>query len=489
MGESEIKVNETHICVLKRNIGGLYVDYYPLNFDFIEELSELKRMAMNSNRNSYEMEEFINNSPLNVLLGSFNYCHNLSNPFQGISSIKTTDYLNYKKKIDNYKTRIEIELKSKFKNGEITEEMISVQLDEQIQKYKKYEREKLFEDIYNRITPYLLDKAYKSFGNQKDILAFSHRRVGWSFPKFKLSDEFEVIFKSNFGYGASSYFFTHIRYKEIDILPFSDWIRYRFAEKTEIIRYTRRHSLDNESWRITMDFTSELFNYSLKNPNDFINKWIINECVEMVSGLEELLNMDKNYKVLNSFFNKNSETLMGLDFIDFKGEKISGALTFLSKIKELILFSKVIPSLIERVLNCNLSIYHNLDIEIIKLNKKIEDLESQIDKILPNWKRLNEELNDFNFKSNQMFIQYKILNPQVKDHQNYRKLFEDEFNSKYPRYIICNKEFETIDNEYSSLKKEIIREKSWRKKFCSYRETIEVHFKSIDRPLFNQQLG
>ena len=92
----------------------------------------------------------------------------------------------------------------------------SEQIEEFINKYHQEERQKVIDKIKKRIIPYLLDKAYKNFENKKYILAFSHRRVGWSFPNLQLSNEFEVIFKTNFGYGSSSYFFTNIKYKKID---------------------------------------------------------------------------------------------------------------------------------------------------------------------------------------------------------------------------------------------------------------------------------
>lgn len=480
MEVSEIKINETHICVLKSNGRELFVDLHPLKFEFNVELSELERMAENPNRSSFELEEYIDNGPLKVLLSYFNYCENLSRPYQGISSIKTTDYLTYKKKLDDYKTKIELDNKS----------YSTEQIQELINEYQKQEKQEVLSKVKARVIPYILDKTYKAFENQKEILAFSHRRVGWSFPKFKLSDDFEVIFKSNFGYGTASYFYTNIRYKEIDILPYSDWIRYRYAEKSEIIRYTRKHQLKNESWRMTMDFTSELFNYSEKSPNDFINKWIVNECIEMVDGLENLLNRNQNYEIINSFFFKDLRTtLMGIELINFKGERISGALSFLEKIKGLIVFSNTIPSLIERILNCNLSIYHELNVEINKLNQIIKELENQIDKIHPNWTKLKTEIDDFNIKKSQMLNEFKLSNPEVEITQDILTKIDNNFNDKYPRFLNCKKEFEPVDNEYRSFKRKLIIEQNWHKKFCGYIEVIELHFRSINRPLLNAQQG
>lgn len=480
MNESEIKINETHICVLKTNGQELFVDFYPLNFEFNIELSELERMAENSNRTSFELEEYIENSPLKYLLGYFNYCQDLSRPYQGIGSLKIRDYNTYKKNLDDYRSKLVIQ----------NEKSSPEQIQEMISKYQENQRKEILDSIKVRVIPYLLDKAYKAFENQKEILAFSHRRVGWSFPEFKLSDDFEVIFKSNFGYGTASFFYTNIRYRGIDILPYSDWIRYRYAEKSEIIRYTRRHQLRNSSWRMTMDFTSELFNYSLRNPRDFINKWIVNECVEMVSGLENLLNRNQNYEVLNSFFFPDYKTnLMGIELINFKGERISGALSFLDKIKELIIFSDAIPSLIERIFKCNLAIYHDLLMEIKKLDLKIKELKNQIDDIEPNWNRLKTELDEFNEKKSVIMDQFILSNPEIEITPEVQSDLENIFDNNYPLFKKCKEEFESVDDTIKSLRYTLISKKNWHTKFCSYVEIIETHFKSINRPLFNAQQG
>lgn len=56
----------------------------------------------------------------------------------------------------------------------------------------------------------------------------------------------------------------------------------------------------------------------------------------MVKGLERMLNENKSYQVLNSYFFRSKPIyLMGRKLVRFKGEKISGALMFLEKLKDL----------------------------------------------------------------------------------------------------------------------------------------------------------
>lgn len=300
MNFSEVIINKTHICVLRKNGVELIVDKIPLEFEYSLELKELEILAANPNRTSYELEEFVSNSPLHVLLRNFNYCENLRGSYQGLGRYDLESYDSYLEEHQKQKSTLLISFPNE------SNELIQQRLNEKI----ALKRNLVLENITNRVVPYLLDKYNKLNEQNQEIVAFSHRRHGFSFPEFQLNDDFKVVFKTNFGYGQSSYFYTNITYKGIELLPFSDWIRYRFADKADIIRYTRRYPLDNNSWLMTMNFTAELFNDSVNNPNQFIEKWIISECFEMVSGLELLLNRDKNHEIIQSYFFPNYRTTL-----------------------------------------------------------------------------------------------------------------------------------------------------------------------------------
>ena len=76
MNLKDIQVNETHVCVLRRekNQQELRVDFIELVFPYNKQLNELKRMSENRNRNVLELIDFVENSKLNVLMQSFNFC-------------------------------------------------------------------------------------------------------------------------------------------------------------------------------------------------------------------------------------------------------------------------------------------------------------------------------------------------------------------------------------------------------------------------------
>lgn len=471
--EKDIKINETHICVLKKKKNKVYVDFQELQFEFKNELNQLERMARNPNRTIYELEQYVLNSSLSPLLNRFNYCESLTDTYQGISSISTLDYKSYSKTIEEL--REEINTKENLTNVEVRNE---------IEEYQNSEKQFFCNKIKKRLVPFMLNQAYDDLTNHNEVLAYSHRKVGWSFPEFKINEDFDLIFKSNFGYGSASYFFTNIRYKGIDILPYSDWIRYRYAKKTDIIRYTRKFKICNSSWEHSMNFASELFTHSQESPKDFINKWILNECIEMVEGLEDLLNRNDKIEMIQSYFNPKVKTIVSeLELIDFKGEKISGALTFLEKIELLIVFSDKIPALIERIFKCNMEIYPDLLKKAHIFQKEVSEIKEKLSLMEPEWKKVKAQYNDYSEKKNIMIEEYKKDNDIEVLNKDQEEEIELNFKIDYPDYYSCEIVFRNLLDKSNSLHINLHEKEHWHSKFASYVKIIETHLKKLEMPL------
>ena len=77
MKTEEIKINETHICILKGSGTQIYVELYPLVFEFEKEFSQLETIASNQNRKSYELFDYVINGPLKCLMKRFDFCEDL----------------------------------------------------------------------------------------------------------------------------------------------------------------------------------------------------------------------------------------------------------------------------------------------------------------------------------------------------------------------------------------------------------------------------
>jgi len=457
--DEEVKINKTHICTLKKHDNKIYVNNELLIFEFESVFREFIRMSKNPNRKAYELESFAAKGPLQILLKRFNFCKHLHNPYEGLDKYVEVGYQVYASREKNFKAKL---LRAKENN-----------VEDKMKEFQENEKNKLVDEITYRKIAHSMDKAYEKFKDDADILAFSHRRRGFDLPEFKLGVDFDVIYKSNFGYGSASYFYSHIKYKDIDILPYSDWIRYRFADKHDIIRFTRRHQLLNSSWSEAFDFTSKLFNHSVTDPKTFVDVWIINECKEMIEGLEYLLNKNEEHEVINSQFGHKTSVKInaGRDLLDFKGEKISGALHFLSKIKELTVFTDKINSFIERIKQCNLNIYPQLKEEIAKLKSEIDDLTKVIQIKEPILKKLSNEMTKYNG------IRLKIVS--VLNSQNNSKLdinsddVINELKRQHPEYEAISNEYEKAQEEFNLLQKELTEYTQIKEKFESYVQIIK----------------
>jgi len=66
MNMNNVKVNDTHICVLRKveNENRVKVDFVELKFKYQDQLKELKRMADNDNRSVIEMQDHVKGSLL-----------------------------------------------------------------------------------------------------------------------------------------------------------------------------------------------------------------------------------------------------------------------------------------------------------------------------------------------------------------------------------------------------------------------------------------
>jgi hypothetical protein len=472
---TKIKINETHICILKKYGNLLKVETIKMNFEFKNSLTEFQRMCNNENKERYELDNFLLHSPLKNILPYFDYCENLSSAFEVFNVYETIDFEEYKKR--------ENDLINSLEEHNKTQPNILKDIPEELKKFKKYMKRNIFHNIHKRVVPYMLKENYAKFSKNNEILAYSHRKKGWTFPDFKLGKDFDVIFKTNFGYGSSSYFFTIIRYKGIEILPYSDWISYANVNKTDIIRYTRKYYLKNSAWLETMDFTAKLYNYSITDPGTFINEYIINECQEMVEGLVDLLNRNEDLEVIHSYFIPNKKIeLKGIEVLIYKGEKISGALTFIQKISELMRFSSKIDFLIKQIYSCNLSIYPELNLEVASLKSYLKHLQDELNSILPEWECLKSEKEHYDVQLEKIHSKVNAVYSEL-NFKELQKKADLLFSQEYPESTMIYKEFNDINTQFNELNKKIRDTESKIIKLEEYARNIEKYFDEIGEPI------
>ena len=184
------------------------------------------------------------------------------------------------------------------------------------------------------------------------VRMYSTDTLGWSSFTYPVTDDVIITIGTNFGYGGSSYFHLGLRYKGIDILPYSFMVNYYYADQDDLIRYTRRYVVNHESWNNAFEFVERMANLAAGNPDAFVKEVIVNEVREMVEGLRSMLPssnvfMKRYLRAAGNAGRKDYETVRNMtrDEVEkyrvypgemgmvIKAEKATGALDFLDNLR------------------------------------------------------------------------------------------------------------------------------------------------------------
>ncbi len=255
-------------------------------------------------------------------------------------------------------------------------------------------------------------KARQVVSKNKENILYSHRYIGWSQPRYRLDQDLEIEFNTNFGYGKSSYFHLIIIYKNIHLVNFIDWIDYRIKGVSQIKKYTRKYQgrvneagtenkfINDDSWEKAIKEANSMCQIYLNNNNEFINKFVFGSLESMVSDLEEIVDIsiingqfNRKHRLFEDTFNSKtykdcSPIIANSVVMSVKGSKISGALELISNILELEgLFS--INDHILKIKNLNIRIYPLIIKEINALPELIVSTKKEINRTVDKLKELS----------------------------------------------------------------------------------------------------
>lgn len=186
------KINEIFLAVLINNqtLNQIEIGSVAITNSLLEPLENLENLICNPLTTLNDIALFIqNNTILNELDGYYSYCVNLSKAYQGFT-VKNQDTL-----IDIEKSKELYALRQRLKPD-------TYNITHDIEEFKEELncRYKLWGKAF------AIRKAYEYCLKDSDILAFSHRRAGWSNPVYKLTENISIKINTNFGYGYSSFF-------------------------------------------------------------------------------------------------------------------------------------------------------------------------------------------------------------------------------------------------------------------------------------------
>lgn len=458
MNEEINIINETHICLLVKDTttGRVTIELSELEHPFLHEFERLEELANNElNKLELDSQSVLNEVlDLNEKLGIFNidssYCRHLGAPFQN------SDTLFW------YKAVIEQRLESNYTG-------------QQLERFKILEIKAMI--AYSK-KAWPLDEAYKKAKLNNNVIAYSHRQIGWRQPFYPLDSNLRFQFLTNFGYGWSSYFYVKLVYREIDIVPYSDLVVYRIAQAYDILRYTKCYYPRNEDWYPSMEFAQKAINKYLDNENEFVDVYIVSEIEQMVAGLEGVLtNSDFHLRDRLDEPFKNY-TYKDRELIDYRGEKISGALAFIESIMKVQALVDV-DLFIRRIESCCLAILPIVTRELATVSYELGETERSIEDLRPTYEmkkvayeqanqvpaEIDNTLRSINYTSSEQLID-RIETFLV----NYTQLKS--------KFELAKKDFYSAQNEWSQLHARRALLIGYHTKFQKYSSEIEHYFTS-----------
>lgn len=453
------EINDGVLCVLvkKADTGRIDVNYFNYDIPFQAELNRFVALCENKKSTFKDIVKFLDNAKdLSQLDGEYRYCTEIAGSYQGFI-VKTTKL---KEEIIKEEERI-IELNEN--------ENVEFDLEKAIADFK--------ENLIKRYTTYCkahaINKAYRICHDDKNVLTFSHRLCGWSNPDYKLTPNFSVEIKTNFGYGWSSYFFTKLRFKGVEITPFSEWIQYEFARVSEIVRYSQKYLLIHGEWESAMQYCKAACNLSLTDEEAFVSKYIVDECEQMVAGLEDLFK-NSNPQVRGNNGKYYPLNKAGRLLIDYRGEKISGALDFISKI---LVFDKIasIKSFIKRIEEINKKIQPILVSERNTVNEEIKISEASLLMLKPKFILVCNKNKDYISKKTILRKQIASQLGVTPDKVEISELNE-KFSVQYPDYKAFESEFRQTSQSYHNLVDHITNLNKILKSISTYIKSIDKYF-------------
>lgn len=332
---------------------------------------------------------------------------------------------------------------------------------------------------------------------EKNVKMWSTDQIGWKEFEYVVNDDITIYIKSNFGYGSASYFFCNLKYKDINILPYSAIIKYYYVKMVDFIRHTRRYNTERSSWKQVFDFAVLTANMARHEPERFVKIWIVNEIDEMMQRMRIIMNSPRevledylrfNQDIEISYYHifrncstrdrEDYEVLPSEKIIAFKAEKITGSLFFLDNLRKLTEISPVIVPYIEEIEQMNLRILPEIEThidclseDINRLNSDLNDIKMELQTNEPIMKRHKKDIEEIR----------KDMNKKANEGKAYATIeyntweAEQKYMISHPEYIKFKEKYDELNTEMNKLQKRIKRRERFLEILDNCKKRIEKY--------------
>lgn len=229
--------------------------------------------------------------------------------------------------------------------------------------------------VETRLEAIAYEDTIKELEREFDVVAHSHRYGGWTRRRWDFNDDIKFFIDTNFGYGCSSYFHESIYFKDLPLTPYTDYIKYRYADFSDLNSYTYCYLIQHQSWEKATKDALDFYNAIVYQNEGYIFGWLIKHLDAMTSGIEEL----RNAKIFTFGYRYNTsvDVVSGDELVKVKAKKIANALDFTDNIKALPVQIKPI-----RYVNRILDVCQDYMPELVALIAKSQAEKQKIEKEL-----------------------------------------------------------------------------------------------------------
>ena len=501
-------LNVDLINVLNEINGTLKFDQVAIEQRGCEIIEKLEQMLENENQSvldmqshftrAYEKKDDYRMPHGNKLKSKYNYCYPnsyKSSFIEGIEYPKIFSFNEYMEHLKEHRNLFTEELKAKYEKKLKNREITRTDYNEYIADIPNEVEKKITElisslklNFYKTAKRYVqADNFYRSMqevSSDNSCKMVSTETIGFTTYEYQINDDIEFVVKTNFGFGHASYFFVNLRYKGIDILPYSDYVKYYFARMADFVRYTRLYDVQRDSWNIAFSFVEQTGNMAITTPKKFIHVWIQNECEEMMAGLRAINQKpEQSLKHMISKFGHNEENQFDHSIclrnvrqaevdsymvyphemtIAYRVEKVTGALLLLEKMKALTsLYSTVIEH-INEIKEMNKGLLPDIEKNMASMMNEIKKKESLLKKEDAKLIALEEANASWYDEFNPRKYTSAFMVPRI-----------DWFLSKNPKYRDAYNEISVQADVVRKIKEDIEQRMNFYKKLESGKELIQ----------------
>lgn len=431
---------------------------------------------------------FMKAFPANKCKG-FGYClpYDYNNSYyNGVDYPQILSFKEYQEKL----TELRKTLEKKIKDDEYyNEEDAKAEID----RYRKSLKKDFFSCCQKYIQSYDYHKTLSIIKSDSRVKMYSSDLIGWTTFEHIIDKDCIITIKTNFAYGSASYFFVNVTYKGIDILPYSDIVRYYKVNMVDFVRYTRQYIPERDNWHIALKFVEEINNLRVEDEQKFVQTWVMDEVNEMIRGLynynkiayyylDEFVKETKDKKNRSTdiqeitICNITNNEIERYDvfpsemIIAFKVEKISSALLLLDKLAALQPIYDAVTEKIEEIKSLNRDIYKEIDPTVEKIHNEIDKSNEKLIDIENRLTDLENEIAPKKQELDQLEEKKKELLCGVPKYSSEWNNIIDEFEKEHSEYGTLKGQIEELEGKRKELngeKIDVMKEIRYRQEFVN----------------------